>query len=186
MTFNVPRPQMPPLPPLNRRVRIVIALVVAFIVLLILASVFVGQYTNLLWFRSVGYSSVFGRRLVTELLLFFVFGTVMAVVVAANVVLAYRFAPAVPSGVAGAGSARALSPRARARSRVGARRHRSVHRDHHGCVGVAALGDLVAVAQRHVVREKDPQFHRDVSYFAFTYPMQRFVLARCSRSSCCR
>ncbi len=23
---------------------------------------------------------------------------------------------------------------------------------------------------------KDPQFHTDVSYFAFTYPMQRFVL----------
>ena len=52
----MPRPQMPALPHINRRARVIIAAVVAFIVLLIVGSVFVNQYTDLLWFRSVGYS----------------------------------------------------------------------------------------------------------------------------------
>ena len=65
MTFNVPRPQMPSLPKVGRRLRVAVLIVVALVVLLILWSVFVSQYTDLLWFRSVGYSSVFTRRLVT-------------------------------------------------------------------------------------------------------------------------
>jgi uncharacterized protein len=176
VTFNVPRPQMPPLPPFNRRVKTVIALVVAFVVLLILASVFVGQYTNLLWFRSVGYSSVFSRRLVTELLLFFMFGTVMAVVVAANVVLAYRLRPP-------------FRPVSQEQDQL--ERYRHALEPVRGWVlgGIAVFIGIItgASASRHwetwllwrngtSFHEKDPQFHRDVSYFAFTYPMQRFVL----------
>ena len=46
-----------------------------------------------------------------------------------------------------------------------------------GPVGLRALADLAAVAQRAAASgSKDPQFGKDISYFAFTYPFQRFVL----------
>ena len=54
---------------------------------------FTGVWTDRLWFSSVGYSAVFGKVLGTRVLLFTVFGLAMAVVVAANVALAYRFRP---------------------------------------------------------------------------------------------
>jgi hypothetical protein len=177
VTFNVPRPQMPSLPGLNRRARIIIAVIVALILFLIIASVFVNQYTDLLWFRSVGYSSVYSRRLVTELLLFFSFGAVMAVVVAANVVIAYRYRPPF----------RPASP-----EQEQLERYRTALQP----LRIWALTAIVVLigiitgssASRHwrtwllwrngtSFGQKDPQFHKDVSYFAFTYPMQRFALS---------
>ena len=167
---------MPALPHINRRARVIIAAVVAVIVLLIVASVFVNQYTDLLWFRSVGYSSVFGRRLTTELLLFFSFGAVMAIVVAANVVVAYRLRPPF----------RPASP-----EQEQLERYRNILKPIRGrvlAVVVILIGLIMgSSASRHwqtwlLWRNgtkfgiKDSQFHRDVSYFAFTYPMQRFVL----------
>lgn len=167
---------MPPLPQLNRRARILIAVVIVFIVLLILGSVFVGQYTDLLWFRSVGYSSVFSRRLVTELLLFFVFGAFMAVVVAANVVVAFRLRPP-------------FRPVSAEQEQL--ERYRRIVQPVRGWVLAAAVGFVGLITGASASRHwqtwllwrngtsfgiKDAQFHRDVSYFAFTYPMQRFVL----------
>jgi uncharacterized membrane protein (UPF0182 family) len=169
----MPRPQ---LPPLNRRVQIAAAVAVTIIVLLILWSVFVSQFTNLLWFRSVGFSSVFSRRLVTEIVLFFLFGTVMALVVAANVVVAYRLRPKAP-------------PQSMEQQQLD--RYRQLLHPFRAwalaaiviiiglITGAAASGRwqtwlLWRNGQHFGI--KDPQFHRDVSYFAFTYPMQRFVL----------
>jgi uncharacterized membrane protein (UPF0182 family) len=176
VTFNVPRPQLPQLPPLSRRIRVIAAIVVVLIVAVILWSVFVTQYTNLLWFRSVGYSSVFSRRLVTELVLFFVFGTVIALAVVVNVIIAYRLRPPF----------RPVSPEQDQLERY----RRILHPFRGWVLGLVAL--LVGIitgasASGHwqtwlLWRNgqsfgiKDPQFHRDVSYFAFTYPMQRFVL----------
>jgi hypothetical protein len=176
VTFNVPRPQLPEFPGLSRQVRIVIGVVAALIVLLIVWSVYVGQYTDLLWFRSVGYSSVFTRRLVTELLLFFVFGAAMALFVAVNVVIAYRLRPPF----------RPVSPEQEQLERY----RQTLHRARGWILGavVVVIGIITgsSASQRwqtwllwrngQSFGIKDPQFHRDVSYFAFTYPMQRFVL----------
>jgi hypothetical protein len=176
VTFNVPRPQVPEFPKLGRRGRIAIGAVVGVIVLIIIANVVVSQYTDLLWFRSVGYSSVYSRRLVTEILLFFSFGAFMAVVVAANVIVAYRLKPP-------------FRPVSNEQQQLENYR-RMIHPVRGWVLGVVAV--LVGIitgasASRHwqtwlLWRDgqsfgiKDPQFHRDVSYFAFTYPMQRFVL----------
>ncbi len=87
-----PPPRVPPggQPPRSRAlVGTIVVLVIAFF----LISVFTGVWTDRLWFRSVGYSGVFTKVLGTKVLLFLVFGLLMAVVVGVNVFLAYRFRP---------------------------------------------------------------------------------------------
>ncbi len=173
MTFNLPRPQ---LPPLNRRVQIAAVAVAVLVVLFILWSVFASEFTDLLWFRSVGYSSVFSRRLVTEIVLFCLFGSVMAIVVATNIFIAYKLRPKEP-------------PHSLEQQQLD--RYRRLIHPWRGWLlaAVALLIGIItgATASRHWATwlmwrngtrfgMKDPQFHKDISYFAFTYPMQRFTL----------
>ena len=75
------------------RSRALIGTIVVLIVAFFLVSIFTGVWTDRLWFGSVGYSEVFTKVLGTKVLLFIVFGVLMAVVVGANIVLAYRFRP---------------------------------------------------------------------------------------------
>jgi uncharacterized protein len=87
--------RVPPIrvPQFRGRARITVWLVLALIALIVVVSVYVALYTDLLWYRSVGFSSVFSRRLTTQVLLFFVFAFVMAAIVGANIVVAYRTRP---------------------------------------------------------------------------------------------
>jgi len=65
VTFRVPQFQVPRL---RGRARVALWAIVALIVLFILVGVYVGLYTDLLWYRSVGFSTVFSRRLTTQIL----------------------------------------------------------------------------------------------------------------------
>ncbi len=82
-----------PAPGSQQRSRALIGTIVVLIAAFFVVSVFTGVWTDRLWFRSVGYSAVFTKVLGTKVLLFLVFGLVMAAVVALNVMLAYRFRP---------------------------------------------------------------------------------------------
>jgi uncharacterized membrane protein (UPF0182 family) len=75
------------------RSRALVGTVVVLVVSFLLVSVFTGVWTDRLWFSSVGYSEVFGKVLGTRVLLFTLFGLLMAAVVGANVALAYRYRP---------------------------------------------------------------------------------------------
>ncbi len=82
-----PRPSGPRRPgPLALTIVVVAAVVVGF-------SLFAGIWTDRLWFRSIGYGSVFNTLLVTRVGLFVVFGLVMALVVGVNLWIAFRFRP---------------------------------------------------------------------------------------------
>ena len=86
-----PRPAAAATPPQRSR-----ALVFTAIVLVagfFLTSVFTGIYTDRLWFRSVEYGDVFTKLLGTRVVLFLVFGLLMALFVGVNLFLAYRFRP---------------------------------------------------------------------------------------------
>ena len=72
---------------------IVVPILVAIAVLVVAGAVFTRLYTDLLFYRSVGFSSVFSRVLWTRVFLFFLFGVVMAVAEGANIVIAYRVLP---------------------------------------------------------------------------------------------
>jgi uncharacterized membrane protein (UPF0182 family) len=162
--------------PLQRRPRFLLPVLGALVVLLIALLVFVNVYTDLLWFRSVHFSSVFDKVISTRLVLFLIFGLIMALAVGASIVIAYRLRPAI----------RPLSL-----EQQNLERYRIVIEPFHAwllaavCLlsgvfaGLAAAGrwrTYLLWVNGQSFGVKDPQFHRDVSYFMFTYPFQRFLL----------
>ncbi|MCB0908263.1 MAG: UPF0182 family protein, partial [Nocardioidaceae bacterium] len=61
--------------------------------LLIAFMLFSALWTEKLWYDSVGFTSVFGKLVGTRVLLFAVFGLLMAAAVAGNMLWAYRQRP---------------------------------------------------------------------------------------------
>jgi hypothetical protein len=153
-----------------------VPVVVTLLLLLVLGGVFVSMYTDLLWFRETGHSEVFTRVLGTKVLLFVVFGLVMATLVGVNLLVAYRARPPFrPLSL----EQQNLEP-----YRVALERFLlPVLLLVSGLVGLFA--GLAAASRWETwllwrngqpFGVKDPQFHKDLSYFTFTYPFQRFVL----------
>jgi uncharacterized membrane protein (UPF0182 family) len=151
------------------------ALAVVAAVLLV-GGVALSIYTDLLWFREVGYSDVFTTVLQTRVLLFVVFGLLMAVVVGLNAAIAYRVRPPF---------------RPMSLEQQNLERYRVAIEPYLlplllGGAGVFGLFAGLSAASRWQTwllwrngtsfGVDDPQFGRDVSYYAFTYPFQRFVL----------
>ncbi|MCW2886751.1 MAG: uncharacterized protein QOE54_6381 [Streptosporangiaceae bacterium] len=158
------------------RSRVLIPTLVVLAVLLVLFLVFTAIYTDLLWYRSVGFSSVYTTQLRTKVLLFIGAGILMALVVGANMVTAYRLRPAY----------RPLSV-----EQQGLERYRSVIDPHRRLIGGGLLALLalltgssaagqwriwLAFMNRTPFGVKDPQFHKDISFFVFTYPFLRLIL----------
>jgi uncharacterized membrane protein (UPF0182 family) len=85
----------PPGPPARgpRRPRPLLLTVVVVGVVVIGFSLFAGIWTDKLWFSSLGYSEVFSKLIWTRVLLFTVFGGLMALVVGVNLYLAFRLRP---------------------------------------------------------------------------------------------
>ncbi|GEP35072.1 UPF0182 protein [Nocardioides szechwanensis] len=88
---NDPRDPAPPAT--SRRSRALVITAVVLIVAFFGLTTFAAIYTDRLWYSSAGYGSVFSTLFWTRTGLFLAFGATMAVIVAVNVVLAYRFRP---------------------------------------------------------------------------------------------
>src|SRR5262245_5797129 len=159
-----------------RRPRALLPTLAVLIGLIIFFSIFTNCWTELLWYRSVGYAGVFRTRLVTRLLLFLVFGLIMGGAVAGTVYAAYRLRP----------SFRGMSAEQQSLDRY----RMSIYPFRRLIViGVGALlglfGGLAASGEWRTWLQwrnkvsfgvKDPQFHKDVSFFAMTLQWWRFVI----------
>ncbi len=158
------------------RTRIVLPALVALAVLLVAFLIFTAVYTDLLWYRSIGFSEVYTTQLQAKIVLFFGAGLLMSLVVGANVMVAYRLRPAY----------RPLSV-----EQQGLERYRSVIDPRRRMIAVSLLGLLgvltgssvagqwpvwLAFLNRTPFGVEDPQFHKDVSFYVFTYPFMRLVL----------
>jgi uncharacterized membrane protein (UPF0182 family) len=149
---------------------------VVLAVVLLLGGVVVSLITDLLWFRSVDYTQVFTTVLTTRLLLFVGFGLLMALIIGANVAIAYRVRPPFRP--------MSLEQQNLERYRVAVEPFlRSILLLGSGVFGLFAGLSAAARWETWLLWRngtsfgvEDAQFGRDVSYFAFTYPFQRFVL----------
>jgi uncharacterized protein len=159
-----------------QRSRALIGTIVVLIVAFFLVSVFTGIWTDRLWFKSVDYSSVFTKVIGTKVLLFLVFGLLMAVVVGANVAVAYRFRPLF---------------RPPSQEQVNLDRYRDVVDPLRKwlLIAVAAVLGLFAggsgsgqwrqfLLWRHggSFGTKDPYFHKDVGFYVFDLPWYRYLV----------
>ncbi|MER6524877.1 UPF0182 family protein [Streptomyces sp. NPDC001508] len=160
----------------SRRVRTLLMTLGVLAVLGMAFTMFAGFWTDWLWYRSVHYSSVFTTTLWTKIGLFAVFGLLMALAVGFNIWLAHRLRPPL--------SAMSMEQQSLDRYRMGIAPFRRWL-----LLGITALVGLIAGASAASqwrtwlmwvngvpFHEKDPQFHLDVSFYAFDLPWFRFLL----------
>src|ERR1700751_5255678 len=164
------------MPKLTRRSRILILIALGVIVLLLAGPRLIDAYVDWLWFGELGYRSVFTTVLVTRIVIFLVAGLLVGGIVFAGLALAYRTRPVfVPSNN--------NDPVARYRAVVVSRLR---------LVGIgipSAIGLLAGIiAQSYWVRIqlflhgsnfgiKDPQFGKDLGFYAFDLPFYRLLLS---------
>ncbi len=167
----------PKMPKLTRRSRVLIAIAVAAVVLLLVGPRFIDTYVDWLWFGELGYRSVFTTVLFTRVVVFLVVGLLVGAVVFAGLALAYRTRPVfVPASGPN-------DPVARYRTTVLSRLKLIGF-------GIPAVIGLLAglVAQSYWVRIQlflhggefgvtDPQFGRDLGFYAFDLPFYRLLLS---------
>ncbi|WP_406307331.1 UPF0182 family protein [Streptomyces sp. NBC_00885] len=160
----------------SRRVRTLLMTLGVLAVLAMAFVMFAGFWTDWLWYRSVHYSSVFTTTLWTKVGLFAVFGLLMAAAVGVNIWLAHRLRPPL--------SAMSLEQQSLDRYRMGIAPYKKWV-----LLGITALVGLISGASATgqwrtwlmwvngvPFGQKDPQFHMDVSFYAFDLPWYRFLL----------
>ncbi|MER7025067.1 MULTISPECIES: UPF0182 family protein [Streptomyces] len=149
-------------------------------VLAVLAMLFVmfsGFWTDWLWYRSVKYASVFTTTLWTKIGLFAVFGVLMAVVVGVNIWLAHRLRPPL--------SAMSMEQQSLDRYRMSLAPFKKWVLPAISVVvglvaGASASGEWRTWLQwinGVPFGQKDPQFGKDVAFYAFDLPWYRFLLS---------
>ncbi|MCW2538825.1 MAG: conserved rane protein of unknown function [Frankiales bacterium] len=169
------RPEMPNIR-VSRRGKIAIGVLIGLIIVISLLGTVARIYTDWLWFGEVGYRSVYTRIFWTRVALFFVFGIGLAVAVGSNVFLAYRMRPPFrPISQEQENLERyrvALEPRKRPLFIV--------------LLLILFIGSGMAAQNNWKIWQawrvgvkfgvQDPQFHRDISFFAWDYPAYRLLL----------
>ncbi len=164
------------MPKLTRRSRILILIALGVIALLLAGPRLIDAYVDWLWFGELGYRSVFSTVLVTRFVVFLIAGLLVGGIVFAGLAVAYRTRPVfVPSND--------NDPVARYRVLV-LSRLRLVS------AGIPVAVGLLAgiIAQSYWVRIqlflhggdfgiKDPQFGKDLGFYAFELPFYRLLLS---------
>ena len=157
--------------------RALLRTVLAAVMLAALLATATAARADRLWYRSAGYGGVWSTVLSARVLLFAVFGLFTALLVGLNVWLAHRLRSPL--------SAMSEEQRSLERYRWAADRHRGL------LLAATALGPgLVAGASASdawrtwlafdhgtAFGSVDPQFHRDLSFYVFTLPWYRFLVA---------
>lgn len=159
----------------HRRSAILPTLIIAA-ALVVLFAIYTGIWTDRLWFGAVDFGSVFSTMLLTRVGLFAAFGVIMAAIVVANALIAYRIRPRFRSG---APTSQLLE------------RYRELL-DSRFTVVVIGVGVIVGLFGGGAAGSQvftylgwrnstpfgtvDPRFNIDIGFFVFDYPWWRFVL----------
>ena len=165
------------MPTLTRRSRILLVIAIAVVAVLLIGPRFIDTYVDWLWFGELGYRSVFTTVLFTRLIVFLATALVFGAIVFAGLVLAYRTRPVfVPTTGPN-------DPVARYRIAVMSRLRAFG-------LGIPAVVGLLAglIAQGYWPRVQlflhggdfgvtDPQFGKDLGFYAFDLPFYRLVLS---------
>src|SRR4051812_19128298 len=161
---------------LSRRAKIALSVVGIVIVLVIVLVKLAGVYVNYLWFGALHQRQVYTTLLWTKVSLFFIFGVLMALIIGGNLVIAYLLRPPF----------RPMSPEQQNLQNyvlmVEPRRKLILA----GVMIIALLAEGASAQGNWGMWQlwlhggafgvKDPQFHRDISFYAWDYPVYRALL----------
>src|ERR1700710_78915 len=163
-----------PLPRMSRRGRVTVGVLVGVFLLFTLLGWGIDAYTDYLWFDEVDKVNVFSGVLLTRLLLFLIIGLAVALIIAANLYLAYRLRPL-------------LRPHSAEQQTL--ERYRMIIAPRLGTwitvftliigffAGLSAQGrwkDWMLFQNSQSFGVKDPQFNVDVGFYVFDYPLLRY------------
>ena len=151
---------------------VILALVVIIAILVSLT----GFYTDLLWFRSVNFTSVWSKTLFTKIELFVVFGLITSAFITSNIAIAYRRRPIYVPLTAEADNLE------RYRGQI-----EPIKRYVLGAIAIAIFWfsgvsgaklwqTWLQFKNSTSFGVKDPQFHLDISFFAFKLPMYESLI----------
>ncbi|MEU8610180.1 UPF0182 family protein [Actinoplanes sp. NPDC048791] len=161
---------------MSRRGRVTVGVLVGVFLLFTLLGWGIDAYTDYLWYDEVDFTGVFTGVLVTRLLLFLAIGLLMALVIAANLYLAYRLRPL-------------LRPHSAEQATL--ERYRMVIQPRLGTwitiiavvigffAGLSAQSrwkDWMLFQNSQPFGVRDPEHNVDVGFYIFEYPLWRYVL----------
>jgi uncharacterized membrane protein (UPF0182 family) len=151
---------------------VVIALAVIIAILVSLT----GFYTDLLWFRSVNFTSVWSKTLFTKIELFIAFGLATSLIITSNIAIAYRRRPIyVPVSIE-ADNLERYRGQIEPIKRYVIAGIAVVIFWYAGTSGSRLWETWLQFKNSTSFGTKDPQFHMDISFFAFKLPMYESIL----------
>ncbi|MCW2795646.1 UPF0182 family protein [Nocardioides sp.] len=171
-----PRDAAPPGRTGSRRSRALIITAGVLIVFFFGLSTFSGIYTDRLWYDSVGYGEVFSTLFWTKTGLFFLFGLLMAAVVGANMVVAFRFRPMFrPTSPEQTGLDRyrdAVTP-IRTWLLIGVSLVLGIFA---GTSGAGEWRNYLMWRNGVPFHQSDPYFHKDIGFYVFDLPWLHYLV----------
>jgi uncharacterized membrane protein (UPF0182 family) len=175
VSFTATTPTGNPAQP--RRGGVLLPTIVILAVIVIAFVIFTGFYTDWLWFDSVEKSQVFTISLVTRGIMFGIFSSAMALVVAVSLTIAYRTRPAyvgmTPEQASLERYREAITPY-RTRLAMGLTIVAGL------LAGLSASGEwggFLLWRNSTPFGVTDPQFGLDLSFYTFELPFLRFLLS---------
>ncbi|HEY4898621.1 MAG TPA: UPF0182 family protein, partial [Candidatus Nanopelagicaceae bacterium] len=176
--FNNGRPPRSPRTPGERRGigpfgLVIIALVIIIAILVSLT----GFYTDLLWFRSVSFTSVWSKTLVTKIELFIAFGLITSAFITTNIAIAYRRRPIYVPVTVEADNLERYRGQIEPIKRYVIAGVAVVIFWFAGTSGAKLWQTWLQYRNSTNFGVKDPQFHLDISFFAFRLPMYEAVIS---------
>jgi len=148
-------------------------------ILFVIAAAFIyfsGYYIDWLWFKSVGFTSVWSTVLFTKIQLFFIVGLLTAAIIASNIFIAFKRRPLyVPTTVeiSGVERLRAQIEPIRRLVFIGLILALTYFA---GSSGMVFWKEWVLFNNASDFGVKDPQFGIDISFFAFKLPMYQALI----------
>jgi uncharacterized membrane protein (UPF0182 family) len=163
-----------PLIPKNRRPLIItVAIVIVAAIALVSVS---GFYADWLWFRSVSFTTVWRTILTTKLSLFLIFGVLTTLIIIANIIIAYRRRPLyVPVTIEADNLERYRGQIEPIRKLVTSGLALALFY-FSGTAGSQLWSSWLLFRNSTPFGTKDPQFHLDISFFAFRLPFWQSLL----------
>jgi uncharacterized protein len=172
-----PRGPRPPLPQFTLRRNGPLAPTLAVLAIIIIAIAIASQiWTEVLWFDSVGFTTVFWVELTTKIGLFVVCALITAAIVASSLLIGYRTRPVYPPISPEQQNLdhyrELLEPLRRLTTLVAP----AVLGIFAGSAGASQWQTYLLWANRVPFGSKDVQFHLDIGFFVFTLPWLRFMV----------